>query len=176
MYWLRAYLQTQHLPAGRVFFNFAAHDYNNVRLPLFAHHGIYNPFVLYAVAPNAPANYYVNPELNQLHWPTVKATKDWDERNVKNGYTPLQLLDAPNPHMLSKKEVQIYYKQTNGGDVLVSQGILAKNQCSSITLSGHRCNNLCVIGIEYCWLHLAILFHLELKQSTQRNATIKDIN
>ena len=49
------------------------------------------------------------------------------------------------------------------------QGILAKNQCSSITLSGHRCNNLCVIGIEYCWLHLAIFFHLELKQSTQRD-------
>ena len=90
--------------------------------------------LLINVAPNAPANYYANPELNNLNWSTVKAVKDWDERHIQNGYTPLQLLDAPNPHMLSKKEVQIYYKQTNGGEVLVDQGILAKNQCSSIAL------------------------------------------
>ena len=82
---------------------------------------------------------------------------------MKNRSTLLQLLGAPNPCMLNKKEVQIYYKQTNGGEVLVHQGILAKTQYSSITLLGHRCNNLCVIGIEYCWLHLAIFFHLELK-------------
>ena len=99
------------------------------------------------MAPNAPVNYSSNPALNNLHWPTVKATKDWDECYVKNGYTPLQLLEAPNPHMLSKKEVQIYYKQAKGGQVLVDQGILAKNRCASITLLGHRCNNLCVIGI-----------------------------
>ena len=97
-----------------MFCNFAAHYFNNVRLPLFAHHHLYNPFALYVVATNAPSNYYVNLELNNLHWPTVKANKDWDERNVKNGYTPLQLLDAPNPHMLSKKEVQINYKRTVG--------------------------------------------------------------
>ena len=120
------------------------------------------------MAPNASVNYYANPELNNLHWPTVKANKEVDERNVKNGYTPLQLLDAPNPHMLSKKDVQVYYKQMNGGEVLVHQG-MAKNQCSSVTLSGHKCDNLCVIGIEYCWLHFAIVFHLELKQSTQRD-------
>ena len=97
----------------------------------------------------------------------MKANKELDERNVKNSYTPLQLLDAPNPHMLSKKEVLIYYKQTNRGEVLVHQG-MAKNQCSSITLSGHKCDNLCVIGIEYCSLHFAIFFHLELKQHTTR--------
>ena len=88
---------------------------------------------------------------------------------MKNGYTPLQLLDAPSPHMLSKKEVQIYYKQMNRGEFLVDQGILTKNQCASIILRGHRCNNLRVIGIEYCWLHLAIFFHLKLKQSMQRD-------
>ena len=43
------------------------------------------------------------------------------------GYVLLQLLDAPNPHMLSKKEVQIYYEQTNFGEVLVDQGILRIN-------------------------------------------------
>ena len=93
------------LHKGHVFFNFAAHNFNNVRLPLFTHHRIYNPFVLYAEAPNTLVNYYTNPILNNLHWPMMKAMKDWDKRNVKNGYTLLQLLDAPNPHMLSKKEV-----------------------------------------------------------------------
>ena len=65
----------------------------------------------------------------------------------------LQLLGEPNPHMLNKKEVQIYYKQTNGGEVLVDQGIRAKNQSSSINLSGHRCTTY--VGIEYCWLQLS---------------------
>ena len=47
----------------------------------------------------------------------------------------LTLLDAPNPHVLNKKEVQIYYKYTSGGDkVLVDyqEYILAKNQSSFI--------------------------------------------
>ena len=64
-----------------------------------------------------------NPNLGNLHWPTVKGVKDWDERNNTNGYVPLQLLDAPNLHMLSKKEIQIYYKPTNGGEVLVDRGL-----------------------------------------------------
>ena len=42
-----------------------------------------------------------------LHWPPVKGVTDWDERNQKNGYVLLQLLEAPNSQMLSKTEVQI---------------------------------------------------------------------
>ena len=99
----------------------------------------------------------------------VKGVKDWNGRLQRNGSAPLQLLDTLKPHILSHKEVQIYYRQTNGGEVLVDEGILAKNQCSSITLSGHRCNNMRVIGIEYCWLHLSIFFNLELRQSKQHD-------
>ena len=39
MFWLRAYLQAQLVHKGRVFLNFAEHNYNNVRFNLFAHQG-----------------------------------------------------------------------------------------------------------------------------------------
>ena len=72
----------------RVFFNYAAHDFNNVQRPMFVHYSICKAFALYHSPPNAPVNYYNNPMLGNLHWPTVKGVKDWDEKNQKNGYVP----------------------------------------------------------------------------------------
>jgi hypothetical protein len=68
---------------------------------------------------------------------------------------------------LSKKVFEMYDEtDPNQPHRLMIRDYLSKERCrAGATTHAGRCENFCVIGIEYCWYHLLHLFHLRIEKS-----------